>query len=39
MTNGGLMDRILASLGRIPLTAIKDGSAPSSMVPSWDLPL
>ncbi|HCE6855194.1 replicative DNA helicase [Pseudomonas aeruginosa] len=30
MTNGGLMDRILASLGRIPLTAIKDGSAPSS---------
>ncbi|GAB3479420.1 replicative DNA helicase [Azotobacter salinestris] len=29
MTNGGLMDRILASLGRIPLTAIKNGSAPA----------
>ena len=26
MTNGALMDRLLASLGRIPLSAIKDGT-------------
>lgn len=29
MTNGALMDRILASLGKIPLPALKDGSATS----------
>lgn len=28
MRNGGLMDRVLASLGRIPLSRIKDGTAP-----------
>jgi replicative DNA helicase len=28
MRNGGLMDRVLASLGRIPLGRIKDGTAP-----------